>query len=139
MADSVATISQYAYPKGHDETIRCQVSRGTITLSQGHYPVGGYSLDWSVVEGIKSIPFPASTPSSTGGPTPIDVDVKSVSNPPSGVVYQWDNVLGKLHIFVANNGVSANSGPLIELGIAAIPQWIFADTIQYKAEFWRQG
>jgi hypothetical protein len=139
MADSTATISQYAYPKGHDETIRRQKSTGTITLSQGHYPVGGYPLNWSGLEGIKSIPFPQSTPSSTGSPTPINVDAKSVSNPPSGIVYQWDNVTGNLHIFIANNGVSTNSGPLIELGAAAVPQWVFSDTIQYTAEFWRQN
>jgi hypothetical protein len=138
MADSTATITLYTYPKGFAEGFRSSTYRGTITLSQGHYPVGGFSLNWAI-EQIKTIPFAASTPSSSGSIMPINVDVKSVSNPPSGVVYQWDNVVGNLHIFVANNGVSANSGPLIELGAAALPQWIFSDTIQFTAEFYRQG
>jgi hypothetical protein len=139
MADSAATITLYSYPRGFKEDFRASTYRGTITLSQGHYPVGGFALNWAALEQIKSIPFSASTPSSTNTIMPINVDVKSVSNPPSGIVYQWDNVVGNLHIFIANNGVSAASGPLIELGAAAIPQWVFGDTIQFTADFYRQG
>lgn len=129
MSDSAATITIYPFPKGLTNDFRTTTVRGTIALSQGHYPIGGYSLNWSAQEQIKTFP-PA---------FPINVDVKSVANPPSGLVYQWDNVTGNLHIFVSNNGVSSNSGPLIELGAAAIPQWVFSDTIQFTAVFARDN
>lgn len=145
MADATATITVFGYPKGFTNDQRTQTVRGTIAISAGHYPQGGLALDWTTIEGVKSIPPGASTPASTGSNFPIDMDVKSVKNGtstagvgPSGVVYAWDNVLGNLHVLVSNNGVSANSGPLIELGAAAIPGWVINDTIQFRATFARE-
>ena len=130
MANATATLSVYAYPKGVDNTQRNLVVRGTITLSQGVYPpnAAGFALNWAALEEVKSAP----------AVFPTDVDVKSVRNPPSGVVYAWDSTTGNLHIYVSNNGVSSNSGPLIEFN-GTLPQWIFADTIQFTAVFARNN
>ena len=138
MADSVATIALLVYPGGSTDTTRTQVMRGTIKVSQGHYPVNGWPLNWNVVPGVKAIPPGNNFASSSGNIFPIDLDAKSVSNPPSGVVYQWDNVTGNLHAFITADAASANSGPLIEFGGAAIPGWMFNDTIQFRAEFSRE-
>ena len=138
MAVAKATINVYAYPKGVTNDQRMEILRGTIAISTGGtYPPGGFSLDWTGIESIKAIPASASTPSSTGSPAPIDVDVKSAQNPPSGYVYIWDNVVGNLHIFESNNGVSSNSGPLVEIG-GAINNTIVADVIQFRAVFVRE-
>ena len=145
MAVATATITPFAYPKGHDNTQRNIVVRGTFTISTGTYPPGGFSLNWNNVPGIYSIPVPGSTPSSTGSPAPFDVDVKSVANRagsggigPSGYIYLWDNVLGNLHIFESDNGASSASGPLIEYG-GNIDGNIVNDTIQFTAYFYRNN
>ena len=141
MADTAATLSVLSYPMGADNTQRNDVIRGRISLSAGRYPgPTGIALDWSGLEAIKSIPLGGSTPSTTGGPVPIDIDIKSVRNPPSGVVYQCDISstagVGNLHIYISNNGVSSNSGPLIEIG-GTLPGWVINDTIQFTAYFKR--
>src|SRR5437868_1301030 len=111
MANATATITVFPYPKGVDNTQRSQIIRGTIEISAGTYPLGGFPLSWanaSNVNGqmLESIPVPASTPSSTGGPVPFDMDVKSscyvstnFGSGPSGFIYLWDSVNGNLHIF----------------------------------------
>lgn len=146
MADSAATITINAYPAGSTVDRNTQTIRGTFTLSQGHYPEGGIPLNWNTIEPIKSIPAAGSTPAATGNIFPIDVDVKStgfVRNNngvgPSGFVYIWDSVQGNLHIFESNNGVSNASGPLIEIGAAALPAAVFQDTIKFTAIFTREG
>lgn len=139
MAASVATITVNTYPAGVDNTQRNEVVRGRISFTAGTYPIGGFSLDWTGLEGIKSVPIGSSTPTSTTTPAPLDMDVKSVATPPSGVVYAVDisnNAVGKLHVYVANNGVSSNSGPLIEIG-GNLPGWILNDTIAFTAYFRR--
>jgi hypothetical protein len=138
MADGVATINVYGHPRGFSNTQRVQEVRGTITLTQGHYPVGGFALNWGAVSGIHTIPLGAQTASSTGTIMPIDLDAKSVANPPSGIVWLWDNVTGNLHAYITADAASANSGPLIEFGGAAMPQWMFGDTIQFRAVFARE-
>ena len=138
MAVATATISVYSYPTGVSNDQRMEILRGTIAISTGGtYPPGGFSLDWTGIEAVKAIPAGGSTPTSTGSPAPIDVDVKSAQNPPSGYVYIWDNVVGNLHIFESNNGVSANSGPLVEIG-GAISNKIVTDIIQFRAVFVRE-
>jgi hypothetical protein len=137
MADATATISIFGFPRGVTNTQRTQEVRGTIVLSQGHYPVGGFALNWAIT-GIHAIPLGAQTPSSTGTIQPIDMDVKSVSNPPSGIVYMWDNATGNLHAYITADAASATSGPLIEFGGAAIPGWMFNDNIQFTAIFARE-
>lgn len=146
MANSAATITIFPWPKGIDNTQRNQIVRGTIALSAGTYPVGGYTLTWTGSntngETVISVPIAASTPSSTGSPKPFDMDVKSVANVttqygtgPSGFVYLWDNVLGNLHIFVsAERETSGNSGPLVEFA-GVLPGSMVNDTIQFKAYF----
>ena len=145
MSASTVTITVYPHPKGVTNDQRTQTLRGTFTISAGSYPKGGLPLDWTTIEQVKSIPFGSSTPTSTSTPFPIDVDVKSVGNVnttagkgPSGVVYGWDNDSGNLHVFISNNGVSAVSGPLIEIGSGALPGWIINDTIQFTAVFARE-
>jgi hypothetical protein len=139
MAIATATISPFAYPKGYDNTQRNTIVRGTIAISTGGtYPPGGFPLNWGGIEGIKSVPPASLTPSSTGNIFPIDMDVKSVANPPSGYVYLWDNVLGNLHIFVVDHlSTSNSSGPLYELG-GAIDNAIVTDTIEFTAVFTRE-
>lgn len=133
MADSVATINVFAYPKGVDNTQRLHIVRGTISLTPGHYPNNGFPLTWTTLEQIKAIPL-----SGQANVAPIDMDIHSASLPPSGLIYIWDNVSGNMHVFVSNNGVSSNSGPLIEIGAAAIPGWLLNDVIQFTAYFVRE-
>ena len=150
MADATVTITPFAYPSGYDNTQRTIIVRGTFTISQGHYPSDqikgtGFPLDWTKLEGLKAVGVPQSTPNATNTAFPFDVDVKSVGNVltaggkgPSGWIYLWDNVVGNLHIFESNNGVSGNSGPLIELGAVALPASIFQDTVVFEAKFVRE-
>lgn len=137
MALATATITAYSYPKGYDNTQRCTIVRGTIAISTGGtVPPGGFSLDWSKLE-MKVIPDGAQTPSSTGTIKPFEVQVVSASNPPSGYIYIWDNVVGNLHIFESANASSNNSGPLVEVG-GAIDNRIVSDTIRFEAWFVRE-
>ena len=145
MAVATATLTTYPYPKGVDNTQRCNVVRGTITLSTGTYPPGGFSLSWNNLPGVYSIPIPGSTPSSTSTPTPFDVDVKSVGDRaqngnigPSGFIYLWDSVVGNLHVFVSDNGASSASGPLVEYG-GPLSGDLVNDTIQFTAYFYRNN
>lgn len=150
MAGSVATITILPYPKGIDNTQRCQIVRGTIALSAGTYPPGGFPLNWNNLqntsgETIESIPLGGNSPSSTGSPAPFDMDVKSVANNlsqygtgPSGFIYLWDNVLGNLHIFQVQQDGSGISGPLVEIG-GALPHEVVFDTIQFEATFYRNN
>lgn len=128
MADSVATITVNKYPNGHDTTTRFIIVHGVITLNAGHYPVGGFPLSWALDE-IKS------TYANTVN-LPTDVDVRSAANPPSGYSYIWDNVVGKLHIFVSDN-TSAASGPLIEWG-GQLTGTMISDKIVFTALFPKQ-
>lgn len=156
MAISTATITIFPYPKGIDNTQRMQVVRGTIAISAGDYPTvnnaaatGGWALSWAAVSSatgttIQAIPIPGSTPSSTGAPVPVDVDVHSTayrtntggSKGPSGYVYLWDSVNGNLHLFVQTESGSTGSGPLVEYA-GPIPGDVVNDTIQFTAYFWR--
>jgi hypothetical protein len=142
MAIATATINVYPYPKGADNTQRRLTLSGTIAISTGGtYPPGGFPLSWGGLEGLKSIPIGAQTQAVAGAqtlPFPIDVNVKSVANPPSGYIYLWDNVLGNLHIFETVNGAGGSnaSGPLLEIG-GAISNAIVTDVIQFTAEFYR--
>lgn len=144
--NSTATLVAYAYPNGYDNTQRCTIVRGKITLSPGQYPPGGFPLNWGLLEGIKAIPPAQSSQTSTGSITPVDVDIKSVGNltstqgtGPSGYIYLWDAVLGNFHIFeVATDAASNSSGPLVEIG-GGISGTIFADTIQFTAWFPREN
>lgn len=144
MAVSTATVSVYAYPKGVDNTQRYHILRGTIGVTNGTYPPSGFPLNWTNLEQLKAIPPGGSSPSSTGSPFPIEVDIYSVAAQtgfggvgPSGYVYAWDNVNGNMHIYEAANGVSTASGPLIEYG-GNLDQHIVADTIQFTAYFVRE-
>lgn len=133
MALSTATITVYPYPKGHDNTQRRVRLTGTIAISTGGtVPPGGFSLSWSNIPQLSAIPQ-----NSAGTLIPIDMQVKSVQNPPSGYIYLWDNVTGNLHIFEAANSSSGNSGPLVEVG-GAIDNRIVTDVIQFTAEFARE-
>jgi len=144
MAVSTATVSVFAYPKGVDNTQRYHVLRGTISVTNGTYPPGGFPLSFANLEQLKAIPFGGSSPSSTGSPFPVEMDIFSSSNQagfggvgPSGYVYMWDSVLGNMHIFEAANGVSNASGPLVEYG-GNLDQHIVNDTIQFTAYFVRE-
>lgn len=138
MSAATATVSVYKYPKGHDNTQRTVILRGTIVLAQGNYPAGGFPLSWSNIPQLQTIPLGSSTPSSTGTIIPIDMDVKSTANPPSGIVWIWDSVLGNLRAFIcASETPCAISGPLVEFGGAALPGWMLNDTIQFTAVFAR--
>ena len=146
MANATATITVFSYPRGYDNTQRNQIVRGTIAISAGTYPVGGFSLSWANIIGIQSVPIPASTPSSTSTPKPFDMDVKSTAytatnygTGPSGYVYVWDSVNGNLHIFVDyGSAASTSSGPLVEMG-GNVPGLVVNDTIQFTAYFYRNN
>ncbi len=146
MANATATITVFPYPRGYDNTQRNQIVRGTIAISAGTYPLGGFPLSWTNIIGIQSIPIPASTPSSTGGPKPFDMDVKSTAytstnygSGPSGYVYVWDSVNGNLHIFVDyGSAASTSAGPPVEMG-GNVPGLVVNDTIQFTAYFYRNN
>lgn len=151
MANAAATITIYPYPRGIDNTQRFQVVRGTIAISAGTYPLGGFPLTWGSLSNangavIESIPLPASTPSSTGTVKPTDMDVKSTAytstnygTGPSGYIYIWDSVNGNLHIFEDyGSAASTSSGPLVEMG-GNVPGLVVNDTIQFTAYFPRNN
>jgi hypothetical protein len=136
MAIATATITINGYPKGKDNTQRNEIVFGTIAISTGGtYPPGGFPLSWANLE-LQAIPAGSVNPSSTGNIAPFDMTIKSASNPPSGDVYLWDNVVGNLHIFEAANSSSGNSGPLQEVG-GAIDNRIVTDSITFVAYFTR--
>ncbi len=139
MAVATATINVDSYPSGYDNTQREQIVRGTISIATGGtYPPGGFPLSWANIEGLKTIPPGASTPSSTGTIIPVDMEIHSVQNPPSGYIYLWDSVVGNLHIFETDNGAAGSnaSGPLLEVG-GAIDNKIVTDKIRFTAWFIR--
>lgn len=135
MADATATISFFNHPQGFDTTNRNIVARGTIALSTGHYPVGGFSLNW-LVEQIKSQFTGVQKDSVKGNVTqlPTEVDVWSAANPPSGYSYAVDRSVGNLHILVPSNGASGASGPMVEYGGNLVTAQI-NDVIQFCAIF----
>lgn len=140
MAAAALTATIYDFPRGIDNTQRMQVVRGTFSIGFGTYPPGGFPITWASLKNgsfgeIFSIPV-AGVSSSV---MPIEVDVNSVSNPPSGYVYVVDTVTGNLHVFISANGSSSASGPLIE-GVgpnANIPGALAQDSIQFTAYFVR--
>jgi len=123
---TTATITIYGYPNGVDNTQRLQVVRGTIALVPfSLYPSDGVPLNWGL-EQVKALPA-----SSTTGPFPVDVDFKSVANPPSGYLYFWDSTTGNLHIFEVGS-----AGPLMELAPnQELPAAIGTDVIRFRASF----
>jgi hypothetical protein len=151
MANSTATLTVRAYPHGIDNTQRSQIVRGTVAITTGFYPSGGYVVNWATLsqggsgQGVESIPVAFSgLSSSITTPFPVDVDIKSVAantspygKGPSGYIYVWDNVNGNIHIFQsATNAASGNSGPLVEFG-GAIPNTIVNDRITFTAVYQR--
>ncbi len=135
MAVATATVTPYAYPNGYDQTRSRSTVTGTISISTGGtYPPGGFTVNWAGFEGVKAIP-----PAGHTTPFPVDVNVKSVQNPPSGYIYLWDNVLGNIHIFETDNGAAGSnaSGPLLEIG-GGISNSIVTDIIQFTAEYIRE-
>lgn len=151
MANSAATITIFPYPRGFDNTQRMQVVRGTIAISAGTYPLGGFPLTWGSLSNangsvIESVPLPSATPTSTGSIKPVDVDVKSTAytstnygSGPSGYIYIWDSVNGNLHIFLDyGSAASTSSGPLVEMG-GNVPGLVVNDTIQFTAYFARNN
>lgn len=151
MADSVATIKVFKYPQGVDNTQRNIILRGTISLSTGHYPVGGFPLTWTSAQnlnaglnaagavGTEYIPSPytnVQVDSARGNVTylPTEVDVWSAANPPSGWSYFVDTTAGKLHIMCPSNGASGASGPMVEYGGNLITSQL-NDVIQFCAVF----
>ncbi len=139
MAVATATITVNPRLKGgSDNTQSQQIISGTIAISTGGtYPPGGFPLSWANVDALKVIPQGNNFQSSTGTIMPVDMDVKSTQNPPSGYVYFWDSVAGNLHIFETADASSNASGPLIEIG-GAIDNRIVADIITFKAWFVRE-
>ena len=132
MSVSAATITVNPFPKGFDHTQREEIVNGTITVSLGTYPAGGYSLTWSTIEGIHALP------NSSGSIFPINVDFQSVGNPPSGYLYFWNATTGNMHVFCASNATSGNSGPLVEgfgEGTSTTPGKVLSDTIAFTAYF----
>lgn len=146
MANATATPVPYKYPKGYDNTQRNQIVRGTFTFTQGAYPSGGgsptgvagFPLSWDNMEGIKAVPPAQLFPSSSGHITPIDVDVRSIVYPPSGIVWVWDSANGNLHAMISADASSNNSGPLIEFGGASLPGWMLNDVVEFVAIFTRE-
>lgn len=139
MAVATATITTKSRLQGgNDNTMSQQIITGTIAISTGGtYPPGGFPLNWGTLADLKVIPPGNQFQSSTGTIMPVDMDVKSVANPPSGFIYTWDNVNGNLHILISADASSNSSGPLIELG-GSVPNTVVTDTIQFKAWFVRE-
>lgn len=153
MANSVATLKAFKFPRGGDNTQRNFILRGTISLSGGGgliYPVGGYPISWTTVtnqsagvsasgQGYIDIPSTyvgVNKDSVLGNVTllPTEVDAWSSTNPPSGYTYVVDGTLGNLHIMVPSNGASGASGPMIEFGGTVVSS-IQNDVIQFVAIF----
>ena len=138
MAVSTATATLYDYPKGVDNTQRFQVCRGSIAISTGTYPIGGYVISWAAVKNgggelVEAIPVGSAT-----SIVPVEVDVWDASNL-SGLVFVVDTA-GVLHIYCAANAASGTSGPLIE-GVGPsvnVPGTLSNATLQFTAYFVRE-
>ena len=136
MAVSTATLTLYDFPKGVGNTQRFQVLRGTIAISRGTYPIGGYALSWTGLAnsgGGRPEAIPNAGQSTV---LPVEVDVQSVAVIPKGYVYVVDSA-GSLHVFIAANGASGTSGPLVE-GVGPnvnVPGDLQNDSIQFTAYF----
>lgn len=125
---STATITINAYPAGYDNTQRNEIVRGTISVTSGAYPSGGYALTWNQ-DGIKSLGPGGSPPLY---PFPIDVTFKSIASPPSGYNYLWDGTTGALRVY--NLGVSP---PVFAEISGTVPAAVSGDTIAFTAYFSR--
>ena len=139
MALSTATATLYDYPKGVDNTQRFQILRGTIALSLGTYPPGGYAVDWASLKNGGSGRTEAIPIGSASTIVPVEVDVYDAGTAPTGYVFTVD-VNGFLHVFIAANAASGTSGPLIE-GVgpnANVPGALVSATIQFSAFFVRE-
>ena len=141
MAAAIATATLYEYPRGIDNTQRLQVLRGTFSIGFGTYPVGGFVINWAALKnggGGQTETIPVAGVSSSI--LPVEADVQSVKNPPSGYIFIVDEAVGNLHVFVSANASSGASGPLIE-GVgpnANIPADLANDVIQFTAYFVRE-
>ncbi len=140
MAVSTATATLFDYPKGVDNTQRFQILRGTIAISTGTYPGGGYAIDWASLKnggGGRTEAIPVGSATSI---FPVDCDVQDSGTIPKGYIFVVDNV-GNLHVFVAANAASGTSGPLLE-GVgpnANVPGDLSGSTtIQFRASFVRE-
>lgn len=137
MALSTATATLYDFPKGVDNTQRTQTLRGTIALSFGTYPPGGYSINWAALSNsgggrTEAIPLSGSTI------IPVESDVQGTGNPPKGYQFIVDTVVGNLHVFVAD-GTSGASGPLVE-GVGPnsnVPADLANEVISFSVKFVR--
>jgi hypothetical protein len=137
---AAATIAVAPYPVGVDNTQRNEWLRGYITISAGTYPAvvsgspattqNGIPLNWGGQSSLYALPVP---PTSTIGTyVPIDVNVKSVSNPPSGYIYQVDYTTGDLHIYQSAGALA----PLTEI-TGTVPTAVLLDSIFFCAVFTR--
>lgn len=124
-----ATVTPYSYPQGADNTQRNFILRGTIVVSSTNgtsdaYPSGGFPISWTTaasgaglnssgVAGYAAIPSQwvgVSIDSVHGNVTklPTQVLAWSASNPPSGLQWVVDHVVGNLHAMVPSGTVSGS-------------------------------
>lgn len=123
MADSKATPVSLAYPNGFEYTQKTEVLRGTITLTAGTYNAGGIPLSFSTLEPLKTAALP------------FEVNVWSAVPVPALLgtyLYNYNTNTKKLQIFAI--GVVSGAA-LSELTPGALPAYVIADVIQFRATF----
>ena len=117
-----ATFTVNPYPNGVDNSQRFQRIYGTISISSGTYPSGGFAITWAAgsQEVVKSnLP-------------PVIAYFESVAAPPSGYSYTWDATNQKLRVF--QNG--AINSPQAEIS-GSIPSGVTGDTIAFELLYLR--
>jgi len=125
MATATATLTQYAYPKGRDNTQRRSIIYGTcaIQAAAATYAAGGLAITWSQI--------------AERNPTTTPAVAWFYSNAPvstNDYIYVWNKSTNKLQIYT---GAAAQTGLTELTDGASIPAGVSGDTIEFRAEFLR--
>jgi hypothetical protein len=124
----VATTATYTinpYPNGIANNFTSQRIKGTVTISSGTYPTGGYpapgnaNVVWAAgsQEQVKSL-LP-----------PNELWFQSIAHPPSGYEYCWDQTANTMRIFQS----AGSAAPMVEIS-GSVPAGVTGDTIQFVME-----
>lgn len=126
MADAIVTVTINQGLFGSDAKQKTLDVYGTFDFDGGDYIAGGVPVDFSGFDELKS------------SSAPIWMEVTSRPAADSGLVYKYvyqflpgtDLTDGVLQVFICDDGQ-----PLAELGAAAVPAEVQADTIVYRGAF----
>ena len=120
---TAATHTVNPYPNGLDVGQRMLYLYGTVAITAGTYPTGGYPAP-----GNASCVWAAGSQQQlTSDKAPVMIYYTSVGHPPSGYIYLWDQSAQTLRIFQQTGTAAA----LAELS-GAVPAGVIADLIEFE-------